>query len=456
MDNGLTIVILAAGQGTRMKSVLPKVLHPVGGRAMLEHVIDTSFELTSELRVVYGHGGEQVKSLIRQPSLKWCHQDRQLGTGHALARALPGISPTQTVLVLYGDVPLIRVDTLEGLLAALQNHSLCVLSVVLEHPMGYGRIIRDEKDKLSRIVEDKDASEAQKSVCEVNTGILAARAGYLGRWLGQIKNDNAKGEYYLTDCVEHAVQEGLSVDALICADPQEVMGINDKSQLALCERAYQKRQVQKLMLDGATLYDPARVDIRGKLVVGRDVSIDVNAIFEGEVKLGDSVKIGPNCVIKDSKIGSGTHIKANTLIEDADIGTGCQLGPFSRIRPETRLGNEVHLGNFVEVKKSIIDDNTKASHLSYLGDSKIGKRVNVGAGTITCNYDGANKHVTSIGDDVFIGSDTQFIAPVKVDDGATIGAGSTITRDAPAHRLTLSRANQVSIEGWQRPRKKDT
>jgi bifunctional UDP-N-acetylglucosamine pyrophosphorylase/glucosamine-1-phosphate N-acetyltransferase len=434
---------------------LPKVLHPVGGRPILAHVIDTSLKLTPEIGVVYGHGGEHVQSLIRQPSLKWHRQDRQLGTGHALMQALPDISPSQTVLVLYGDVPLIRAGTLEDLLAALKKHSLCVLSVVLNHPVGYGRIIRDERGELSCIVEDRDASEAQKSICEVNTGILAARAADLGRWLSQIRNDNAKGEYYLTDCVELAVQEGLSATALACTDPQEVMGINDKVQLALCERAYQQRQTQKLMLDGATLCDPARVDIRGKVATGKDVSIDVNVVFEGEVELGDDVKIGPNCFLKDSRIGSGTNIKANTFIENADIGSGCQLGPFTRIRPETRLGNEVHLGNFVEVKRSTIDDNTKASHLSYLGDSKIGKRVNVGAGTITCNYDGANKYVTRIGDDAFIGSDTQFIAPVNVDEGATIGAGSTITRDAPAHQLTLSRADQVSIEGWQRPRKKD-
>lgn len=456
MDKELTVVILAAGQGTRMRSSLPKVLHPLGGRPLLAHVIDTAAQMTSEIKVVYGHGGEQVMAQIQNSSLDWCQQDRQLGTGHALAQALPGISPTQTVLVLYGDVPLIRGDTLTELLATLKNHSLCLLSVILNNPAGYGRVIRDARERVSHIVEDKDASESQKAISEVNTGIMAARAADLERWLGQIRNDNAKGEYYLTDCVQLAVKEGLSVDALICADSQEVMGINDKLQLAACERAYQQRKTQRLMLDGATLYDPTRVDIRGKVTIGRDVSIDVNVIFEGEVILGDDVKIGPNCWIKDSNIGSCTNIKANTLIENANIGSGCQLGPFSRIRPETRLGNEVHLGNFVEVKKSFIDDKTKASHLSYLGDSEIGKRVNVGAGTITCNYDGANKHITRIGDDVFIGSDTQLIAPVKIDEGATIGAGSTITRDAPARRLTLSRADQISIEGWQRPKKKNS
>ena len=454
MDNGLTVVILAAGQGTRMNSVLPKVLHPLAGRPILTHVIDTALKLTPEIYIVYGHGGEQVKSQIQRSSLNWCRQDKQLGTGHALAQALPAISPSQIVLVLYGDVPLIRVDTLRQILATLNNHSLCLLSVVLKNPEGYGRVIRDDRGRVSRIVEDKDASAVQKAICEVNTGIIAARGVDLRRWQGQLRNDNAKREYYLTDCVELAVREGLSVDALICTDSQEVMGINDRLQLAACERAYQQRQAQNLMIAGATLYDPARIDIRGRVSIGKDISIDVNVVFEGEVTLGDEVKIGPNCTIKDSNIGSGTHIMANTVIEHADIGMGCRLGPFCRIRPETRLGNEVHLGNFVEVKKSVIDDTTKVNHLSYIGDSEIGKRVNVGAGTITCNYDGANKHVTSIGDDVFIGSDTQLIAPVRVDDGATIGAGSTITRNAPAHQLTLSRTDQVSIEGWQRPKKK--
>ncbi len=454
MDNGLTVVILAAGQGTRMKSKLPKVLHPLGGRPLLAHVVDTALQLTPEIKVVYGHGGEQVAAQIKKPSLNWCRQDKQLGTGHALAQALPAIAPTQTVLVLYGDVPLIRVDTLADLLTASKNLSLCLLSVNLDNPLGYGRVIRDEQGRVSRIVEDKDANEAQKAIQEVNTGILAARAADLERWLGQVHNDNAKAEYYLTDCVELAVREGLSVDAVICDDSQEVMGINDKIQLAACERGYQKRQTEKLMIDGATLFDPARVDIRGKLTIGKDVSIDVNVVFEGEVNLGDEVKIGPNCLIKDSIIEAGTDIKANTVIENAKIGPGCELGPFTRIRPETRLGSDVHLGNFVEVKKSTIDDKSKVNHLSYVGDSEIGKRVNVGAGTITCNYDGAYKHLTRIGDDVFIGSDTQLIAPVSVAEGATIGAGSTITKDVPAHQLTLSRAEQVSIEGWQRPRKK--
>lgn len=456
MVNGLTVVILAAGQGTRMKSALPKVLHRLGGRPLLEHVIDTATQLTSGIKVVHGHGGEQVMAQIQRSFVSWCRQDRQLGTGHALVQALPEINSTQTVLVLYGDVPLIKAHTLERLLTASRNHSLCLLSVVLKDPTGYGRIVRDDRGRVTRIVEDKDADEAQKAICEVNTGIIAARAADLNRWLGQVRNENAKGEYYLTDCIELAVRERLSVDALICTDSSEVMGINDKSQLAVCERAYQRRQTEKLMVDGATLYDPARVDIRGNVSIGRDVCIDVNVVFEGEVILGDEVEIGPNCLIKDTNIGARTQVKANTVIENAAIGSACQLGPFSRIRPDTRLGSAVHIGNFVEVKKSNIDNHSKANHLSYIGDSEIGKRVNVGAGTITCNYDGANKHLTEIGDDVFIGSDTQFVAPVKVGEGATIGAGSTISRYAPPHQLTLSRAQQVSIEGWQRPRKKTT
>ncbi|MEN8129134.1 MAG: bifunctional UDP-N-acetylglucosamine diphosphorylase/glucosamine-1-phosphate N-acetyltransferase GlmU [Pseudomonadota bacterium] len=455
MDKELVIIILAAGQGTRMKSSLPKVLHPIGGQPMLAHVIDTAEMLSpKDIYIVYGHGGERVISEIDRPSIHWCLQEEQLGTGHAVSQALPTILPEQKVLVMYGDVPLIRADTLKNILLALKDNDLSLLTVEIKNPQGYGRIVRDDHGKVCRIVEEKDADHAVKEIKEVNTGILAADASALRRWLNKVRSHNAQGEFYLTDCVETAVLEGGAIGAQICPDHTEVMGVNDKLQLAESERIYQRRQVEQLMINGATLRDPARLDLRGKLKIGQDVTIDVNVIFEGDVSLGNNVFVGPNCFIKDAVIAADTQISSNTVIEKAAIGKGCRIGPYTRIRPETQLGKEVHLGNFVEIKKSIVDDKTKINHLSYVGDSQIGKRVNVGAGTITCNYDGAYKHLTRIGDDAFIGSDTQLVAPVEVGKGATIGAGSTITRSAPEHQLTLSRANQVSIEGWQRPAKK--
>ncbi len=454
MENRLSIVILAAGQGTRMRSKAPKVLHTIGNKPLIAHVIETSMQLSpNDIHIVYGYGGDSVKAAIGDPQIHWCLQSQQLGTGHAVREVLPTIDPNDSVLVLYGDMPLIKKQTLEALLTSGESHMLSLLSVVLDNPTGYGRIIRDSNKKVQRIVEESDATVAEKGIKEVNTGFIVARARDLKRWLDRVSNLNVQGEYYLTDCTENAVREGHMVNAVICQNPIEVLGINDKQQLAECERIYQRRQANRLMREGVTLRDPARLDVRGELTAGRDVTIDVNVVFEGKVELGDDVTIGPNCVVRDVVIGTGSEIMPNCVIEHAVIGARCQIGPFTRIRPETRIADEVHLGNFVEVKKSVIDEATKINHLSYVGDSEIGKRVNVGAGTITCNYDGAYKHKTQIGDDVFIGSNTQLIAPVTVGEGATIGAGSTITRDAPEQHLTLSRSKQITIEGWKRPRK---
>ncbi len=454
MHNTLAVIILAAGQGTRMNSELPKVMHPIGDRPMVSHVIQTAKQLSPhKIYVVYGHGGDQVKNYFQDSTINWCLQAEQLGTGHAVLQALPNIRDEAEVLVLYGDVPLIQTQTLQNLIQSLDQCALSLLTVHLGNPNGYGRIIRDDSGTVNRIVEDKDTKEHERTISEINTGILAAKVIDLKRWLAKVGNSNAQGEYYLTDCVELAVKESLSVKAIVCSDPQEVMGINDKVQLAASERAYQRRQVLQLMRSGVTIRDPERIDIRGTVRAGRDVSLDINVLLEGDVLIEDNVTIGPNCIIKDSKLGAGTQIKPNSVIEQAEVGARCQIGPFTRIRPDTRLAEEVHLGNFVEIKKSTIAQASKVNHLSYIGDSQVGKRVNVGCGTITCNYDGAYKHLTQIGDDVFIGSDTQLVAPVMVGDGATIGAGSTITRNVPEHKLTLTRASQKTIDGWQRPQK---
>jgi bifunctional UDP-N-acetylglucosamine pyrophosphorylase / glucosamine-1-phosphate N-acetyltransferase len=452
----LAVIILAAGQGKRMQSELPKVLHSVGGRSLLAHVVDTARKLKPEsIRIVYGHGGDSVKTLFEHAELRWCLQAEQLGTGHAVMQALPEISPATTVLVLYGDVPLIRPETLQELLKNVEQHAVCLLSVILNEPAGYGRIIRDDAGRVRRIVEERDAKAAEIAITEVNTGILAATAGDLNRWLGAIRSDNAQQEYYLTDCIELAVAEGGAVHAHVCRDPDEVQGINDKLQLARTERAYQRRQTNELMRQGVTVLDPERLDVRGRVAVGRDVTLDTNVILEGEVALGDGASIGANCVIRDGSIGAHTQVLPHCLIEEARIGAYCRIGPFARIRPHTSLGDHVHIGNFVELKASCVDDGTKVNHLSYIGDTEMGGRTNIGAGTIVCNYDGANKHRTRIGHDVFIGSDVQLIAPVTVNDGATIGAGSTITKDAPPGELTLSRSRQTTVKGWQRPKKKN-
>ncbi len=444
----MNIVILAAGQGKRMHSNLPKVLHPVAGKALAQHVIDTARTLAPEkLIVVYGHGGDAVKATLAAPDIAWAEQAQQLGTGHAVAQALPELGPAAQTLVLYGDVPLTTAATLKRLLQAGKD-GLAILTVDLADPSGYGRIVRDAAGQVQRIVEQKDASDAEKTIGEINTGIMVMPTARLADWLGKLKNDNAQGEYYLTDIVALAVAEGLPVRTAQPEGEWEVLGVNSKVQLAELERQHQRNIADSLLVAGVRLADPARIDIRGELTHGRDVAIDVGCVFEGKVDLGDAVDIGPYCVLKNVKVGAGTRIAAFCHFEDAIIGPDGVLGPYARLRPGTELGPEVHIGNFVEVKKSSIGAQSKANHLAYIGDAEIGQRVNVGAGTITCNYDGVNKFQTTIGDDVFVGSDTQFIAPVTIGRGSLIAAGSTITKDVPADALALSRCEQKVIEGW--------
>ena len=449
----MNIVILAAGQGKRMHSNLPKVLHPIAGKPLAQHVIDTARRLDPEkLIVVYGHGGEIVRSMLQADDIAWAEQAQQLGTGHAVAQAVSQLGTAGQTLVLYGDVPLTTVNTLKRLLQAGKD-GLSVLTVNLDNPTGYGRIVRDAAGNMVSIVEEKDATTEQKAIREVNTGIMAIPTARLGEWLGKLKNDNAQGEYYLTDIVALAVAEGLPVRTAQPAGEWEALGVNSKVQLAELERQHKRNLADQLLVAGVRLADPARIDVRGELSHGRDVSIDVGCVFEGKVELGDAVEVGPYCVLKNVKVGAGTRIAAFCHFEDAVIGPDGVLGPYARLRPGTELGPEVHIGNFVEVKKSRIAAQSKANHLAYIGDAEIGQRVNVGAGTITCNYDGANKHLTVIEDDVFIGSDTQLVAPVRVGRGATLGAGTTLTKDAPPETLTVSRAKQLSLAGWQRPQK---
>ncbi len=451
----LGVVVLAAGQGTRMRSTLPKVLHRLADRPLLGHVLDTARALAPErIVVVYGHGGELVPATQAAPDLVWIEQAEQLGTGHAVAQALPALDGLDRVLVLYGDVPLIGADTLRDLIQAGSDTDLALLTARLDDPTGYGRIVRDPQRRVERIVEQKDASPEERAITEINTGFLVATRERLAAWLSRVGNRNAQGEYYLTDIVALAAAEGVEVHTAQPAEPDETLGVNDRLQLAYLERRYQQAQAQRLMREGVTLRDPARFDLRGRLTAGRDVEIDINVLVEGEVSLGNGVVIGAGSVIRNSRIGDGVRIKEHCVIEDADIGPGCQIGPFARIRPDTRLADQVHIGNFVEIKKSEVGSGSKINHLSYVGDTTVGQGVNIGAGTITCNYDGANKHRTEIGDHAFIGSDTQLVAPVKVGAGATIGAGSTITSDTPPDTLTLSRAEQRSIRGWRRPVKK--
>jgi bifunctional UDP-N-acetylglucosamine pyrophosphorylase/glucosamine-1-phosphate N-acetyltransferase len=447
----LNVVILAAGQGKRMHSNLPKVLHPLAGKALVEHVIDAARTLLpSGLCVVYGHGGDIVRAALPAPDLAWALQEPQLGTGHAVQQALPHLDPSGVTLVLYGDVPLTRPETLKRLLQAA-NDGLAVLTVDLADPTGYGRIVRDAGGRVVRIVEQKDASPEERAIREVNTGIMAIPTARLAGWLAGLSNNNAQGEYYLTDVIAAAVAEGVPVVAAQPQDEWEVLGVNSKVQLAELERVHQQRIAHDLLESGVRLADPARIDVRGSLNCGRDVAIDVNCVFEGVVELADAVEIGPNCVLKNVKIGPGTRVAAFSHLEEAVVGPDCIIGPYARLRPGAELGPEVHIGNFVEVKNSKIAAQSKANHLAYIGDARIGQRVNVGAGTITCNYDGANKHLTVIEDDAFIGSDTQLVAPVTVGRGATLGAGTTLTKDAPPDALTVSRAKQVSLTGWQRP-----
>lgn len=451
----LNVVILAAGAGTRMRSRLPKVLHEVGGKPMLEHVVDAARQLDARrIQVVYGHGGEAVRSALVHLEVVWVEQGEQLGTGHAVAQTLPHMGAGDTVLVLYGDVPLISAETLRQVVAVAQQDSLGLLTVRLDDPRGYGRIVRDNQGGVVRIVEEKDASTEQRAIAEINTGMLAVSGERLQKWLAVLDNNNAQGEYYLTDIIAMAVREGVKVSTVTPLSVAEVMGVNNRVQLAEVERHYQRAQAERLMLAGITLRDPARFDVRGELSAGSDVTIDVNVVIEGKVVLGNGVRIGPNVVLRNAAIGDDVEILAQCVIEDAVIGAHCRIGPFARIRPETRLAADVHIGNFVEIKKSEIGQGSKINHLSYVGDATVGGNVNIGAGTITCNYDGANKHRTTIGNDVFVGSSTQLVAPVTVGDGATIGAGSTITRDAPPGELTLSRAPQQTRPGWKRPIKK--
>ncbi len=451
----LSIIILAAGQGTRMRSALPKVLHPLAGRPLLQHVLDVAASLhAAQIQVVYGHAGEQVREQLAAHAVSWVEQAPQLGTGHAVAQALPAIADDDQVLVLYGDVPLIGADTLRRLLSVTGTDQLGVLTAVLPDPTGYGRILRDSAGRITGIVEQKDARPEQLAICEINSGFMAANAGALKRWVAALGNSNAQGEYYLTDVIAQAAAEAVTINSAAPAMLCEIMGVNNRAQLAELERDYQRQQAQALLLAGVSLSDPARFDVRGRVQHGQDVSIDINVLLEGEVRLGDRVSIGPNCVIRNAEIGADTHILANCVIEDAVIGGHARIGPFARIRPETTLADNTHIGNFVEIKKSSIGAGSKVNHLSYIGDTSMGERVNVGAGTITCNYDGANKHQTIIEDDVFIGSDTQLIAPVTVGAGATLGAGTTLTRTAPPGELTLSRSKQQTLPGWKRPSKK--
>lgn len=451
----LEVIILAAGQGTRMRSSLPKVLHTIAGKPMLAHVIESTARLAAKsIHVVVGHGAELVKAEITGETIAWVTQEEQLGTGHAVQQAIPDVDDNSIVLVAYGDVPLVATDTLSELVSAANSNTLSLLTVELEDPTGYGRIVRDNAGSITEIVEQKDASPEQLNIVEVNTGIMAVSADKLKRWLPQLSSENAQAEYYLTDIIAMAVAEGILIKACHPDSHWEVQGVNNRIQQSELERVYQMQKARALMEQGVTLLDPQRIDIRGNLVVGSDVCVDINCVFIGDVRLDDGVSIGPNCIIENSTIGEGTIIKANSVIEESQLGAECDIGPFARLRPGTQLAKGVKIGNFVETKKANIGEYSKVNHLSYVGDSEIGRDVNVGAGTITCNYDGANKHKTVIGDNSFIGSNTALVAPVKIGKGATVGAGSTINMDVADGKLAISRSKQRSIDNWQRPVKK--
>ena len=450
--NPLNIVILAAGKGTRMYSEKPKVLHALAGKPLLQHVLDCAVALRpQQICVVYGHGGEVVPQAMQQYPAKFVIQEPQLGTGHAVQQAMPLLADDGRTLVLYGDVPLIQHSTLHQMQQA--GDGLVLLTVNLDNPAGYGRIVRNNQGDVLAIIEEKDASPGQREIREVNTGILLAPTGKLREWLARLRNDNSQGEYYLTGIVAMAVQQGIAVHTVQPAHEWEIHGINSKAQLAALERTRQQVEASRLLAHGVTLADPARIDVRGRLNCGRDVEIDVGCIFEGDVSLGNNVHVGAYSIIRNAGIADGARIAHYSLIDSSEVGANCHIGPYARLRPGTRLHDDVHIGNFVEVKNSEIGSGSKANHLSYIGDSTVGSCVNIGAGTITCNYDGANKHRTVIEDDVFIGSATQLVAPVTVGRGATIGAGSTITKDAPAGELTLSRSKQTTVAGWKRPTK---
>ena len=450
----LDILILAAGKGTRMRSDLPKVLHPVGGKALVQHVADTARKVGGEqLLIIVGHGAEKVEEKMAAPDVKFVLQAQQLGTGHAVQQALPHLRNDATVLILYGDVPLTKAETLQKLIAKVSDSQMGLLTVNMQNPTGYGRIVRDANGKVIAIVEHKDASDEQKKINEINTGIMAVKAKHLQKWLPQLSNNNAQGEYYLTDIIAMAKADGISIQVEQPDAVEEVEGINNRQQQAALERFYQQQKANELMVAGVSLLDPSRIDIRGNLTAGRDVVIDVNCVFEGDVVLGDGVVIEPNCVIINSKIGNQTHIKAFSHIEDSTLANGCDIGPYARLRPGTDLADDVKIGNFVETKKAVIAKGSKVNHLSYIGDAKIGSKVNVGAGTITCNYDGVNKFKTEIGDNAFIGSNSALVAPVKIGAGSTVGAGSVITKNTDDNDLAIARSQQRNIKGWERPTK---
>ncbi len=449
----LSVVILAAGKGTRMKSSTPKVLHKLANKPLVEHVYDTAKNLgAEEVIVIYGHGGEQVKQTCKHFDAKWVEQKEQLGTGHAVMQAFDCVNLNNTVLVLYGDVPLTKKETLEDLLKDAAG-KVALLSVNLDKPFGYGRILRNNKNQVIGIVEQKDASEAQQKIQEVNTGILACNGETLKRLLNKIDNKNSQGEYYLTDIFELAEKDHIEIKTAQPKASYEVEGVNNRLQLSTLERIFQRNIADELMTNGVALADPSRIDIRGNAEISNDVFIDINTLIEGNVKIGTGTNIGPNCVIINSTIGENVNIKANCVLENAVIENNCEVGPFARLRPETHLSKNAKIGNFVEIKKTNIGEGSKVNHLSYIGDTEMGKNVNVGAGTITCNYDGANKHKTVIGDNVFVGSDTQLVAPVTVADGVTVGAGATITKDVAEDVLVISRSPQKTITGWERPKK---
>jgi len=447
-----SVIILAAGQGSRMRSAHPKVLHTLAHRSLLEHVWAAAERLKPENTcIVYGHGGEKVRDHMQAKPVEWAEQAEQLGTGHAVAQAITKIPQKGKVLVLYGDVPLIRTSTLEAMLENCSDTAMSLLTIELDDPQGYGRIVRNQDGLVTSIVEHKDANSNQLAIHEINTGIMCVPAENLESWLSQLSNNNAQGEYYLTDIIAMAVNDKIIINTVSASNSHEVEGINDRIQLARLERYYQAMQAEKLMQQGVTLRDPARIDIRGEIVCGQDVVMDINVIIEGKVTIGDNVQIGPNVILKDCSIGSGTIIEANCVIEQSVVGEECSVGPFARLRPGAKLANKAKAGNFVEIKNAEIGEGSKVNHLSYIGDTSMGASVNVGAGTITCNYDGANKHRTVIGDNAFIGSNTALVAPLVIGDNATIGAGSTLTTDAETGALTLTRSKQKTISGWKRP-----
>lgn len=451
----LTVVILAAGQGKRMNSDRPKVLQALGGRPLLAHVVETARALGAEaINVVYGHGAEDVRAAFPDSDLAWTLQAEQLGTGHAVAQALPAIPPDHAVLVLCGDAPLVVSESLASLLANVPENAVGLLTARLADPSGYGRILRDDAGNITGVVEERDATSAQREIDEINTGVMVLPAQWLAEALEKIGNDNSQGEYYLTDAIALAVAEQREIVGSAASDPSEVLGINDREQLANAERILQRRNAKRLLDQGVTLADPERFDLRGNLEVGRDVFIDVGAVFEGDVQLGDRVRIGPNAVVSNSTLGDDCIVHAHCVIDGIAAGPQCEIGPFARLRPGTNFAEQVKVGNFVEVKASEVAAGSKMNHLSYVGDSNVGRDVNIGAGTITCNYDGANKHRTTIGDRVFVGSGVMLVAPVTLGEGATVGAGSTIGRDVPAGSLTVERAKAKTVPGWKRPQKK--